>query len=166
MKNHDHEIHLVQELKDFIARYNFLYFNKLEKDAFNKKYWLPKIGFEIKDREKFPGIDSNIDVSDGEWFDRSISSSKQVRESMGGYGNGTLFSVVFSLAHKDLLWRVCESESQRLYIYEIINDHTTSFSSKINKGEEKYFKTLGDIINYIQNKIVETFEKFPPGSSI
>ena len=100
----ENNIEIVKNLKLFIEEYNQRYFNNL-KNPIERKNWLPTIGFEIKDRKRLPGIESNVDVSGGEPYDGAYSSDKKIIE-MGAMKHNALFSVAFLLEHKKFLWRV------------------------------------------------------------
>ena len=156
------DIEIVRNLRSFIQEYNKKYYEKLDfvAEPWKKKYWLPVISFEIKNREKLPGIESNVDVSDGEIYDRAYSSYKKIIE-MGAMKHDALFSVAFRLEHKQFLWRVNQPITKNLYIYEeecLLTD--TVFNEP--KVKEKYFDNLNEIVNYLTSKIVEIYEKFPP----
>ena len=158
----ENDIAIVRNLRSFIQEYNEKYFEKIDfvAEPLKKKYWMPVIGFEIKNREKLPGIESNVDVSDGEIYDRGISSYKEIIE-MGAGNHDALFSVAFILDHKKFLWRVNQPITKNLYIYEeecLLTD--TVFNEP--KVKEKYFDNLNEIVNYLTSKIVEIYEKFPP----
>ena len=154
----ENNIEIVKNLKLFIEEYNKRYFNNL-KNPIEKKYWLPTIGFEIKNREKLPGIESNVDVSDGEIYDGAYSSYKKIRE-MSGFNHDALFSVAFQLEHKKFLWRV-NLPNNNLYIHEIEELSTNAIISE-SKTNEKYFKNLNEVVDYLSSRIVEIYEKFPP----
>ena len=155
----ENDIEIVKNLRSFIQEYNKKYFIK-ETEPWKKKYWLPVIGFEIKDREKLPGIESNVDVSNGEIYDKAYNSYKEIIK-MGAMKHDALFSVVFRLEHKQFLWRVNQPFSKDLYIHEEESLLTgTVFNEP--KVKEKYFNNLTEIVNYLNSKIVEFYEKFPP----
>ena len=152
------DIETVKNLRSFIQEYNQRYFKKVTEPG-EKEYWLPVIGFEIKDREKFPGIESNIDVSGGEPYDGAYSSDKKIIE-MGAMKHNALFSVAFLLEHKKFLWRV-NLPNNDLYIHEIEELRTNAIFSE-SKTNEKYFKNLNEVVDYLSSRIVEIYEKFPP----
>ena len=154
----ENDIETVKNLRSFIQEYNQRYFKKVTEPG-EKEYWLPVIGFEIKDREKFPGIESNIDVSGGEPYDGAYSSDKKIIE-MGAMKHNALFSVAFLLEHKKFLWRV-NLPNNDLYIHEIEELRTNAIFSE-SKTNEKYFKNLNEAVDYLSSRIVEIYEKFPP----
>ena len=154
----ENDIETVKNLRSFIQEYNQRYFKKVTEPG-EKEYWLPVIGFEIKDREKFPGIESNIDVSGGEPYDGAYSSDKKIIE-MGAMKHNALFSVAFLLEHKKFLWRV-NLPNNDLYIHEIEELRTNAIFSE-SKTNEKYFKNLNEVVDYLSSRIVEIYEKFPP----
>ena len=155
----ENDIETVKNLRSFIQEYNQRYFKKVTEPG-EKEYWLPVIGFEIKDREKFPGIESNIDVSGGEPYDGAYSSDKKIIE-MGAMKHNALFSVAFLLEHKKFLWRVNQPFSENLYIHEVEELRTGNVFNE-SKIKEKNFNDLTEVANYLTSKIVEIYEKFPP----
>ena len=154
----ENNIEIVKNLKLFIEEYNQRYFNNL-KNPIERKNWLPTIGFEIKDRERLPGIESNVDVSGGEPYDGAYSSDKKIIE-MGAMKHNALFSVAFLLEHKKFLWRV-NLPNNDLYIHEVEELRTNAIFSE-SKINEKYFKNLNEVVDYLSSRIVEIYEKFPP----
>ena len=155
----ENDIEKVKNLRSFIQEYNQRYFAKVT-ETWKKKYWLPTIGFEIKDREKLPGIESNVDVSGGEPYDGAYSSNKKIIE-MGAMKHDALFSVAFLLEHKKFLWRVNQPISKNLYIHEEEELITGTIFNE-PKIKEKYFDNLTEIVDYLTSKIVKIYEKYPP----
>ena len=157
----ENDIAIVRNLRSFIQEYNEKYFEKIDfvAEPLKKKYWMPVIGFEIKNREKLPGIESNVDVSDGEIYDRAYSSYKKIIE-MGAMKHDALFSVAFRLEHKQFLWRVNQPITG-LYIHE---EECLLTNTDFNQPEvkEKYFDNLTETVNYLTSKILEIYEQFPP----
>jgi hypothetical protein len=155
----ENDIAIVKNLRSFIQEYNQRYFKKVT-ETLKKEYWLPVIGFEIKDREKLPGIESNVDVSGGEPYDGAYSSKKEIIE-MGAMKHDALFSVAYLLEHKKFLWRVNQPFTENLYIHEEEELRTgTVFNEP--KIKEKNFNNLTEVANYLTSKIVEIYEKFSP----
>ena len=155
----ENNIEIVKNLKLFIEEYNQRYFNNL-KNPIERKNWLPTIGFEIKDRKRLPGIESNVDVSGGEPYDGAYSSDKKIIE-MGAMKHNALFSVAFLLEHKKFLWRVNQPFSENLYIHEVEELRTGTVFNE-SKIKEKNSNDLTEVANYLTSKIVEIYEKFPP----
>ena len=159
MEISNHDIELVKELKDFINRYNYFYFKHSKDEFVGIMSPLPKIGFEIKDREKFRDIKSNYDNKAGEFYD-GIAPDKEIRDAAGLKDYGILFSVAFRLNHKQILWRVIESTND---FYVGYSDSSHNFQQSLNNSEFRS-DSMYEVVNYIMGEITKTYEKFPPGS--
>ena len=154
----EYDINLIKELKEYIHEYNVRYFRK-EKDWYKIKYPLPTIGFEIKNKEKLPDIDSNYD-DDLPFFDKDYDSDIEFQK-MVNHIHDVLFSVVFSLEHKKLIWRVRLSEDLIINVETIEEESTGTSLGNSNYKNEKHDE-INTVVNYISAQIRDTFEKYPP----
>ena len=153
-----YDIDLIKELKEYIREYNIRYYRE-EKDWFKKKYPLPTIGFEIKNKEKLPGIDSNYD-DDHPIFDKYYGSNIEIQKALNDI-HDVLFSVVFYLDHKKIIWRLKQSEDL-IYSVETVEEESTDTSlGNRNYKNEKHDK-INTVVSYISAQIRDTFEKYPP----
>jgi hypothetical protein len=154
----EYDINLIKELKEYIREYNIRYFRK-EKDWFKNKYPIPTIGFEIKNKEKLPDIDSNYD-DDLPFFDMSYTSDIEIQK-MTNHIHDILFSVVFRLEHKKLIWRVRQSEDLTINVETIEEESTGTSLGNRNYKNEKHDE-INTVVNYISAQIRDTFEKYSP----
>tara|TARA_Y100000389_G_scaffold53041_1_gene48915 strand:- start:1716 stop:2195 length:480 start_codon:yes stop_codon:yes gene_type:complete len=154
-----YDINLIKELKEYIREYNVRYFRK-EKDWFKIKYLLPTIGFEIKNKEKLTGIDSNYD-DDLPIFDKDFISDIELQKRVGIGSHNVLFSVVFQLEHKKIIWRVRQSEDT-IFNVETTEEESTGTSLGNRNYKEEEHNEINTVVNYISAQISDTFEKYPP----
>tara|TARA_B100000427_G_C15388867_1_gene542402 strand:- start:294 stop:788 length:495 start_codon:yes stop_codon:yes gene_type:complete len=160
MKIDNYDLNLIKELKESIYEYNTRYYAKVKFPS-ERKYWLPKIGFEIKNKKKLPGIISNYD-DDIQIYDRLI----EVLEG-DNYPNidthDVFFSVVFCLDHKSIIWRVSHNHLEEdIYLIENIEEVKTK-TPLINRSfKNTKYKNMDEVVNYISSQIKDTYEKFPP----
>jgi hypothetical protein len=165
MKIDNYDLNLIKELKEYINEYNTRYYVK-EKFPGERKYWAPKIGFEIKNQKKLPGITSNYD-DDIQIYDTLYEVLG--RENYPHYiePHDVYFSVVFLLGHKRIIWRVNYNHlEEAIYLIATIEiEHT---KTALTNRREKYtkYKNMDEVVNYISSQIKDTYEKFPLNENI
>jgi hypothetical protein len=159
----EYDINLIKELKEYIHEYNVRYFRK-SKDWLEKEYkhQLPTIGFEIKNKEKLTGIDSNYDDSNTLLlFDKDFISDIELQKRVGIGSHNVLFSVVFWLEHNKIIWRVRQIEDA-IFFVETIQEVSTNTSLGNRNYKEEEHNEINTVVNYISAQISDTFEKYPP----
>jgi len=154
----EYDINLIKELKEYIHEYNVRYFRK-EKDWYKIKYPLPTIAFEIKNKEKLTGIDSNYD-DDLPIFDKDYISDIETQKAVN-HIHDVLFSVVFQLEHKKIIWRVRQSEDTIFNVETKEEESTGTSLGNRNYKNEKHDE-INMVVNYITAQIRDIFEKYPP----
>ena len=154
----EYDINLIKELKEYIHEYNVRYFRK-EKDWYKIKYPLPTIGFEIKNKEKLTGIDSNYD-DNLPIFDKDYISDIETQKAVN-HIHDVLFSVVFQLEHKKIIWRVRQSEDTIFNVETTEEESTGTSLGNRNYKNEKHDE-INMVVNYITAQIRDIFEKYPP----
>ena len=115
--------------------------------------------FEIKNKEKLTGIDSNYD-DDLPIFDKDYISDIETQKAVN-HIHDVLFSVVFQLEHKKIIWRVRQSEDTIFNVETKEEESTGTSLGNRNYKNEKHDE-INTVVNYISAQIRDTFEKYPP----